>query len=51
VREKVDDGVGAGERGLQCGLVEDLRADGSGPEALEQRSAAGGPCHAGDPVG
>jgi hypothetical protein len=50
VREKVDDDVRAGERALQRGLVEDLCFDGAGPEALEQRSAAGGSRDADDSV-
>lgn len=50
VREEVDDGVRAGERGRQGGLVEDVSFDGTGPDALEQPPATRGPRDARDPV-
>lgn len=43
VREEVDDGVRAGERGRQGDLVEDVSFDGTGPDALEQPPATRGP--------
>ena len=48
--EEVDDGVRAGERGRQRGLIEDVGLDGEGAEALDQPPAPQGAGDAADLV-